>query len=200
MSFFDEPDEVLWELSDPNLDYDLIEESAYHSKSIGVYENAWGLPYDYSKKKYDGSDVVFDGPVSKIKQESDEKYPSKYTEDYWIRAYSQKQKTGTKFGGKWLLFTPKNHIDAAWAQVKDATERNLLGPESKVSTKLGEQGPDYVICVFTKNWKNEEDVMRVRQVLRDLGFERPIPYKTNEDTIARKYAKDGHKGLSKYFE
>jgi hypothetical protein len=197
----DEFDDVLWEMSDPNLDYDLIEESAFHHKQIGIYENIWGLPNDYSKKKYDGSNVIFEKPNRKVKRGDNETLPSKYTEDYWIRAYSPKNSAkNNKNSGKWLCFCPKNQIDAAWQQVKDSTEKGLLGPLSKVSTKLGEQGKDYVICVYTKNWKNEEDVMRVREVLRDLGFEKPLPYKTDEDTLKGRYANKGHKGISKYYE
>lgn len=205
---FDEPDDVLWELSNPNLDYDLIEESAFHHKGIGIYENTWGLPNDYSEKKYDKTYIKLcnSSHSNKVKLKREkaikkEILPSKYTDDYWIRAYSPRDSTkNSKQSGKWLSFVPKTEIDAAWEQVKDATELGLLGPISKVSTKLGEQGSEYVICIYTKDWKDERDVMRVRERLRELGFEKPMPYKTDADTIAGKYACKGIKNISKYFE
>jgi hypothetical protein len=97
------------------------------------------------------------------------------------------------------LFIPEKHIDAAWQQVKDALENGQLGKRAKVSTKFGKRSDDYVICVYTYSWKDEKDVTRIREVLRDLGFTRPIPYKTDEDTLKGKYFQPG-KPLSKYYE
>jgi hypothetical protein len=91
-------------------------------------------------------------------------------------------------------------LNIAWEQIKDATEQGLLGGRSKVSTLKGEKGKEYVICVFTSDWKNEKDVMRVRDRLRELGFEKPLPYKTDADTIAKKYACKGDRKISKYWE
>lgn len=205
---FEYPDEVLWELSDPNYDYDLAEESAFHSKGLGVCENSEGEGADYSSSEFDRLDILGDfKSYEELKDYQkylsrfyEENYPSKVTKVYWIYVQSNKKyRKSTKFSGKWLLFIPEEHIDAAWDQVKDATEKGLLGGSSKVSTKLGYRGSEYVICVHTYNWKDEYDVIRIRENLRDLGFEKPIPYKTDEDTIKRKYAKNGDKNLAKYY-
>jgi hypothetical protein len=186
---FEYPNEVLDEICSPYFYEQIDNLTDYDAEFNGIDPSEEGLWQRTARKQV------------KQKRGSDENYPSKYTEDYWARAYSPKNSTkNNKNSGKWLCFCPKKEIDAAWQQVKDATERGLLGPSSKVSTKLGEQGKDYVICVYTKNWKKEDDVMRVREVLRDLGFEKPLPYKTDEDTLKGKYANKGHKGISKYFE
>ena len=220
---FDEPDEVLWELSDPNLDYDSIEESAYHSRQEGIYENVWGQKRDYDKnplkEEIDSDDFYyFDENGEKLQsialyhedlkryqqslaKSSGETKPSEAQRVYWIYAEStNKYKKPTEYSGKWMCFIPEKYIDAAWAQIKDATERGLLGGKSKVSTLKGKRGDDYVCCVYTYNWKDETDVMRVREELRELGFTKAIPYKTDADTLAKKYAHKGDKGIAKYFE
>jgi hypothetical protein len=69
-----------------------------------------------------------------------------------------------------------------------------LGISTKVST--AKPNPDSrdsrkVIYVYTKDWADEEDVMRVRRKLRDLGFADRIGYKRNIETFAGEYAKKG---------
>jgi hypothetical protein len=186
---FEYPDEVLDEICSPYFYEQLVDLTDYDAEFNGIDPPEEHLGHKKTSK------------IIKQKMGSDEDYPSKYTEDYWIRAYFKKSPgKPSKHKGKWLIFCPKKEIDAAWQQVKDATELGLLSDQSKVSTKLGEQGKDYVIVVYTKNWKNEKDVMRVREALRELGFEKPLPYKTDEDTLAKKYACKGDKRISKYYE
>lgn len=56
-----------------------------------------------------------------------------------------------------------------------------------------------LICVYTYDWTDEADVMRVREELRNLGFTWRLPYKTDEDTYNNIYRATGHKHISKYF-
>ena len=200
------PDEVFWELSDPDLDYNSIEESAFHSKIEGVYENVWGHRQNYDKngEKLQSIDTLYHEKLKnhqqKLAKESREILPSKAKVVWWLYAESNKKyKTPTKNSGKWLCFIDKQYIDDAWRQIKDATERGLLGGKSKVSTLRGLRGEEHVICIYTYDWKDEADVMRVREALRDLGFEKPIPYKTDADTLSGKYSNKGYKNISKYF-
>ena len=133
--------------------------------------------------------------------EDDDPKPSKNRESYWIYAASTKKyKKPTKYSGKWLIFIEPKFIDAAWEQIKDATERGILGGQAKVSTLKSFKGDKHVICVYTYNWKDGKDVMRVREALREIGFEKPLPYKSDADTRAGKYESTGHKNISKYFE
>jgi hypothetical protein len=216
----DEFDDVLWELSDPNLDYDLIEESAYQHGQIGIYENTWGMPTDHGKRKLGLTDSEQDFDYSNLKSSTEyhediksaQKYralianeliPSKAVKTWWLYAESKKKyKKATKRSGKWLSFHTPEFIDAAWEQVKDATELGLLGGDSKCSTKKGWKGPgnDFVICIYQYDWRDEKDVMRIRDALRELGFTKPLSYKTDADTIAGKYSCNGAKNLSKYRE
>lgn len=189
---FEFPDEVLDEICSPHFEDQLDDLTGYDEVFNGI---------EYPPAKISLQSARKAKSKSKKPKKNPEDYPSKYTEDYWIRAYAPTDSVkNNKLSGKWLAFCPENQIDAAWQQIKDATEQGLLGPSSKVSTKLGKQGNDFVICIYTKNWKNEKDVMRVRGELRELGFTKPMPYKSDEDTLRGKYASKGNKNISKYFE
>lgn len=64
---------------------------------------------------------------------------------------------------------------------------------------LAKRSKSHVICVYTDDSDDEVDVMRVRQSLRVLGFDQPIPYKTDVATHAGEYKVLGSKNISRYF-
>lgn len=136
----------------------------------------------------------------------DERQPSEVVDDYWI--YSERRDRDSYpqhggRGGKWMLFIKNADIDAWWLKIKAATETGLLGGSAKVATMKpnpNAASPDTkVICVYTYDVEDELDCTRVRQALRDLGVTWKIPYKTDADTYAGKYAKDGER-ISKRYE
>lgn len=61
------------------------------------------------------------------------------------------------------------------------------------------QSTSYVICVYTYDYEDKEDVMRVRERLREVGFHRKLPYKTDAATLAGQYRKTTGKPVSKYY-
>jgi hypothetical protein len=209
----DMPDQVWDELSDPDLDYDhVFEDCVAHNMASPFEDDILKGDNILNGKKINKKEMFAAAPTSNIsiKQKKKQSYksyfrsnrqdtPTECTSEYWIHAYGKKSNYTTR-AGKWLIFIPKEYINEAWEQIKDATEQGLLGGYSKVSTLKGEKGKEYVICVFTRDWKEEKDVMRVREVLRDLGFEKPLPYKTNEDTLKGKYSSKDDKRISKYWE
>ena len=78
--------------------------------------------------------------------------------------------------GKWLVFRPREQIDDVWMIIKEKTRNGELGIAAKVSTLF--QGKDrHVICVYTENYFDKEDVFRVRESLRNLGIEETLYYK-----------------------
>ena len=96
--------------------------------------------------------------------------------------------------GKWLIFQEPDLVDAAWMKVRDATVSHALGISAKVST--AKPNPDSrdnrkVIYIYTKDWADEADVMRVREKLRELGFTDRIGYKRNIETFAGEYSQRG---------
>ena len=131
--------------------------------------------------------------------------PSQIHDDYWVNATARThQRSITQRSGKWLIFVPLDELDAAWAKVKRATQEGLLGNSSKAATALPNPNAadptKRVICVYTYDSDDREDVMRVRQALRDLGFDRPMPYKTDQATLEGRYQVNGHKRISLYYE
>jgi hypothetical protein len=123
--------------------------------------------------------------------------PSKTTQMYWIvqdAPGSAPEAIEDENAGKWLIFQEPGLVDAAWKKVRDATVAPELGISAKVSTsKPNPESRDNrkVIYVYSKDWADEEDVMRVREKLRELGFVDRIGYKRNIETFAGEYAKKG---------
>ncbi len=132
--------------------------------------------------------------------------PSEVTDTPWIYA---RRKVGsypkaTEQSGKWLIFTPVEKVDETWAVIKEATEAGKLGDSAKVATMypnlLNKDPSRRVICVYTYDWRDEADVHRVRQALRELGFTWKLAYKADRDTLEGKYRHTGHTRISKYYE
>ncbi len=123
--------------------------------------------------------------------------PSRTTQMYWIvqdAPDSRPDAIEDELAGKWLIFLPADQVDEAWIVVRDATVDDELGISTKVSTaKENPESRDNnkVIYVYTKDWRDEGDVMRVRERLRDLGFTDRIGYKRNIETFRGEYSQKG---------
>jgi hypothetical protein len=123
--------------------------------------------------------------------------PSKTTQMYWIvqdAPGSVPEAIEDENAGKWLIFQEPGLVDESWKKVRNATVALNLGISAKVSTsKPNPESRDNrkVIYIYTKNWADETDVMRVRENLRTLGFTERIGYKRNIETFAGEYAKKG---------
>jgi hypothetical protein len=123
--------------------------------------------------------------------------PSRTTQMYWIvvdAPGSAPEAIEDENAGKWLIFQEPEKVDISWIKVRDATVAGMLGISAKVST--AKPNPDSrdtrkVIYVYTRDWSDESDVMRVREKLRELGFTERIGYKRNIETFAGEYAKKG---------
>lgn len=111
--------------------------------------------------------------------------PSQVSAVYWIEA---KRQAGdypavTARSGQWVLETDLQHVDALWAQIKQATHDGLLGYKAKVSTHAGsgQTSTDArMICIRTYDYKDTGDVERIRQALSDLGIECPMRYEVDK--------------------
>ena len=134
------------------------------------------------------------------------KNPSEVTEAYWLYAKRKigKYPSHTEKGGKWLIFVETKNIDGVWGKIKLATENGLLGEESKVATAKentnAAESNKKVICVYTYDYTDKEDVMRIREALRNIGIKNKIPYKTDKATIKGLYQVRGNKRISIYYE
>jgi hypothetical protein len=123
--------------------------------------------------------------------------PGRTTQMYWIvqdAPDSRPDAIEDELAGKWLIFLPADQVDEAWVVVRDATVADELGISTKVSTaKENPESRDNkkVIYVYTKDWRDEVDVMRVRERLRELGFIDRIGYKRNIETFRGEYSQKG---------
>lgn len=137
------------------------------------------------------------GTIYRMLCEGEGTLPTKTTHMYWIvfdAPGSAPEAIEDENAGKWLIFQEPDLVDAAWKKVRDATAALELGISTKVST--AKPNPDSrdnrkVIYVYTKDWADEADVMRVREKLRELGFVDRIGYKRNIETFAGEYATKG---------
>jgi len=131
--------------------------------------------------------------------------PSAEKRVHWIYAFRRQRRypRSTPRSGKWLIFVYKKNVDVVWEKIRRATEEGNLGDTAKVATSKPNphRKPGLrVICVYTYDWKDVVDVKRVREELRKIGIIQPISYKSDQDTLQGKYAGEGRKRISKYYE
>lgn len=117
--------------------------------------------------------------------------PTECTIKHWIDAFSPKVMeegfASNEKTGKWCIFVSEKTVDAKWKLVKEAIDKNEL-LIAKVATKFHQlYKKGYVICVYTKDWSDEADLKASREVLRKIGFSKPLKYKRDLETINRVY-------------
>jgi hypothetical protein len=125
--------------------------------------------------------------------------PTKTTLIYWIVQDAPDARTedmDDEKAGKWLIFLQDDRVDELWRRVRNATAAGELGISAKVSTaKPNPESRDErkVIYVYTRDWADEADVMRVRERLREMGVIERIGYKRNIETFRGEYSEKGKK-------
>jgi Domain of unknown function (DUF1917) len=91
----------------------------------------------------------------------------------------EKKRDDPDFTGKWMLY-PKN-VDMLWPRLMKATHDGLLGTEIKSATPY--KGGN-LMCVFTTDYRNDEDILRVLNGLRDIDIMLSTSYKTDKQTLS----------------
>ncbi len=87
--------------------------------------------------------------------------------------------------GKWMLFLPKDRVDAVWDQIKIAIVSGELW-RSKVSTTNSSKR-SYAIMIYTKDYTDINDVINVLNYLESSDIKPhyfTIKYKTDQQTRA----------------
>ncbi len=112
---------------------------------------------------------------------------SRVLDRYWLYVWAPPAKRGTSRNvGKWIVHVPKAELDAAWAIIEAAVEAGKLGPAAKTRTASPNPFPIpdawTVICVYTRDADDIEDVNRVRDQLRELGIRHGLRYKTDDES------------------
>ncbi|KAL8370034.1 hypothetical protein RB595_000407 [Gaeumannomyces hyphopodioides] len=91
--------------------------------------------------------------------------------------------------GKWMLFISPQNVNEVWAKIARATSAGELGSAAKVATGGMLAPPDLartrLICVYTRDFADLDDVGRVLGRLKELGFaaNSQIYYKPDVFTI-----------------
>ncbi|KAM3413718.1 hypothetical protein BST61_g10408 [Cercospora zeina] len=87
--------------------------------------------------------------------------------------------------GKWMLFPSAADLAQFWRLVATATAQGRLGPTSKTAV-LNPNETETVICVYTCDFSDRNDVYRVLKALVDIGLcaasGQPIYYKCDAYT------------------
>lgn len=92
---------------------------------------------------------------------------------------------------KWLLFCTESEVNDVWSIVAHNTATGELGMAAKVASWNVESDDrtSRVICVYTKDFTDLDDVGRVLRKLRDLGLVtargRAIYYKCGKEIFAK---------------
>jgi len=89
--------------------------------------------------------------------------------------------------GKWMIYASKEDIDKLWKIVASSVMRNELGISTKVSSAM-QKKENYLICVYTKDYFDKEDVDKIRNRLKELGFTHKLYYKTDMYTYLNIYS------------
>ncbi|CAO2652229.1 Nn.00g005120.m01.CDS01 [Neocucurbitaria sp. VM-36] len=85
--------------------------------------------------------------------------------------------------GKWMLFPKSVDVTCIWKIVVKGVIDDRLGSAAKVATDDGSE--ERLICVYTRNFQDVNDVLRVLHELEAMGLlstERPIYYKPDAYT------------------
>ncbi len=125
--------------------------------------------------------------------------------NHWVHAFGPHigEDINRLLTGKWLIRVGHPNAAYCWDRVRRATEDGTLGLAAKVSTDwamthdpagFGAEGRggwrSHVVCVYTRDWRDREDVLRVGKRLVEVDAVRtqPITYKADASTFGGKYA------------
>ncbi|KAK3301480.1 uncharacterized protein B0H64DRAFT_314945 [Chaetomium fimeti] len=73
--------------------------------------------------------------------------------------------------GKWMLFPEPERVDEVWAKIAAATANNELGISAKVETRV-EAKKERLVCVYTSDFRDKDDVARVLNRMGELELVR----------------------------
>lgn len=92
--------------------------------------------------------------------------------------------SSTNETGKWCVFRRADQVDALWEKVVAAVREGKFAAALVSSARQAkDHDGSHVICAFTRDWRNKDDVMRAWQVLRDMGVTEELGYKRDIETM-----------------
>lgn len=97
---------------------------------------------------------------------------------YWVHAFgpgASSENLDWRLIGKWLIRMTCPYVEDYWSRISHAVEAGTLGPSAKIATDWGREhdpaGPwrNHVVCVYTRDWRDEDDVLRAARRLHEIG-------------------------------
>jgi len=79
--------------------------------------------------------------------------------------------------GKWIIYRSGEAANVLWRKLDKACKEGRLDKYVRVTTHHNARGGTFVFCVYTRDFTNKEDVMKIRAVLRSMGVAEKIRYK-----------------------
>ena len=92
-----------------------------------------------------------------------------------------------------MLFPDLDSLPRTWQLVVESTIHNRLGTAAKVATTNDDASRERLICIYTKNFRDTKDVLRVLKELEALGLVktgRGVYYKADAYTYLDIYGKN----------
>jgi len=78
--------------------------------------------------------------------------------------------------GKWLIFISKEYVDVLWEKIKElATQEKIWNAKVSTLAHPWASRGQHVICVYTTNYLDESNCIRVRDALRGIGLNAGSP-------------------------
>ena len=129
--------------------------------------------------------------------------PSQCTHEEWLwtfnenpeeyRVQSQEFIKNPQNAGRWLIFRNKEYVDSLWNIIRTQTKLGKLGLAAEASSRahadVYSKKGSHVIAVYTPDFRDKRQVLRVRENLRTLGVEGKIRY--TKLNLAKQDGKDG---------
>jgi hypothetical protein len=124
----------------------------------------------------------------------DSSIPTENDYRFWIN-HTKVGFHSNEISGKWCIFSTESTINKKWESIKNLIDSGDI-IHAKVSTKRylpNSRSKKYIVCVYTNNFNDLEDLVRTRELLRGIGFKRPLNYKRDIDTM------NGVRGKKEYY-
>lgn len=92
--------------------------------------------------------------------------------------------------GKWLLKVKSESASEVWPKIRSACIAGKLGSTAKISDQP--ENGTFVICAYSNNFNDREDVLRVRRAIHELGIytKTALHYKPDAITLLDIYSGD----------
>lgn len=91
--------------------------------------------------------------------------------------------------GKWLVFIQREYVDELWDKIeKLASDGKIWSAKISTSIHPWSSRGKHVVCVYTENYLDKQDVMRVRRILKEIGVEARLSYKPDIYTLLGIYS------------